>query len=397
MNYNKNDPFSSPLKYERENNSENISLQLAGSHDLTTSLHLNGWVFFNQFNLLDDRYDNSQYVTQLLKGSSHTDATTQVSGAHVQAGYDLPGKSSLTLGLIAENDSLNADGFQQIANNNRQSFDESHDFQLYSTVLEYQASFWKRFGVVLGTGYHWQDREDDTKGDYSYGIGAHYDPFLKTRLKISHARKVRFPSLSDLYDPDSGNSDLEPETSKHYEAGIEQGLPEKTTASFTVFHDDIDNFIEKNDATGKSENFQKYVFNGFEIFVENKAIDNLILRVSYTYLDTEDKSAGSLRDQLQYRPGDKVTASAAYRFSWGTSIYASVMYLGDQYFYDKNQVEKKGLGDYTVVDLKVTQNIYQDKWDVYAGVKNLFDENYEQSYGLPQAGRTIYGGVEYKF
>ena len=100
---------------------------------------------------------------------------------------------------------------------------------------------------------------------------------------------------------------------------------------------------------------------------------------------------------MQYRPGDKVTASAAYRFSWGTSIYASVMYLGDQYFYDKNQVEKKGLGDYTVVDLKVTQNIYQDKWDVYAGVKNLFDENYEQSYGLPQAGRTIYGGVEYKF
>ena len=35
--------------------------------------------------------------------------------------------------------------------------------------------------------------------------------------------------------------------------------------------------------------------------------------------------------------------------------------------------------------------------DLYVGVNNLFDENYEQSYGQPQAGQTIYGGVNWTF
>jgi outer membrane cobalamin receptor len=302
---------------------------------------------------------------------------------------------------MVENDDWSANGFQQVQSKKsssvtRQDFDESHDFQLYSTLLQYEASLGKQVGLDLGAGYHWQDREDDVKRDYSYVIGAHYDPFSQTRLKISHARKVRFPSLKDLYDPDSGNSSLTPEVSKNYEAGIEQGLPVKTSASFTVFHYNIHDFIEK-DANQISQNFEKYVFNGFEVSLVNKAIENLVVRASYTFLDTKDKSAGSQRDQLQYRPRDKFTVDALYRFSWGTSVYASVMYVGNQYYYDKDQVEKRRLPNYTVVDLKVSQNLYQDKLNIYAGATNLLDENYEQSYGLPQAGRVIYGGLEYRF
>jgi vitamin B12 transporter len=29
----------------------------------------------------------------------------------------------------------------------------------------------------------------------------------------------------------------------------------------------------------------------------------------------------------------------------------------------------------------------------YLGADNVFDEDYEESYGFPQAGRFIYGGV----
>ncbi len=129
----------------------------------------------------------------------------------------------------------------------------------------------------------------------------------------------------------------------------------------------------------------------------NKAIENLVVRTSYTFLDTKDKSVESQRDELQYRPRDKFTVDAIYRFSWGTSVYASVMYLANQYYYDKNQVEKKRLPNYTVIDLKLNQSVYQDKMSIYAGATNLLDENYEQSYGLPQAGRVIYGGLEYHF
>ncbi len=401
VNYDKNDPFSSNVKYERETNSENTSLQLAASHDLEGPFRLKGWVYLNQLKLQDDRYDDEHYNTQLLKGSSRTDSTTKISGANMQVAYEPDTHNTFTLGLMAENDDWDADGFQQIQSKKsgfvtRQHFDESYDYQLYSTLLQYEATVGKQVGIILGTGYHWQDREDDRKQDYSYVIGAHYDPFPQTRLKASHARKIRFPSLKDLYDPDSGNPTLNPEISKHYEAGIEQGLPVKTSSSFTVFHDDIKDFIEK-DASEISQNYEKYVFNGFEVSLANKAIDNLVVRAAYTFLDTKDKSEGSQRDELQYRPRDKFTVDALYRFPWGTSLYASVMYLANQYYYDKDQVNKRRLPNYTVIDLKVSQSLYQDQVKLYVGAKNLLDENYEQSYGYPQAGRMIYGGLEYRF
>jgi len=34
---------------------------------------------------------------------------------------------------------------------------------------------------------------------------------------------------------------------------------------------------------------------------------------------------------------------------------------------------------------------------VYVGANNLFDATYEESYGIPQAGRTVYGGVTVRF
>ena len=401
VNFDKDDSFSSSLKYEREDDSKNYSVQLAASHDLDGPLRLKGWVFFNQLDVLENRYDDDQYDTQLLKGASREDATTRITGANLQVAYDFPGNSALNLGLMAEKDSWDADGFHQVQERRtdpvtREFFDESHDFSVYSTLLQYEGSLGERFGLVLGLGYHRQDREADPQEDYSYLVGAHYDLLPGTRLKANHARKIRFPSLKDLYELDAGNPDLEAEKTTHYEAGVEQDLPARTVVSLTGFYTEVDDFIEK-DADGVRTNFEKYVFTGFEVFIENKGIENLRLRASYTYLDSEDKSEGSERDQLQYRPGDKIALEADYRFSWGTSVYASVLYVSDQYFYDKNQVEKRRLPDYTVVDLKLSQALFQDAWNVYIGANNLLDENYEQSYGFPQAGRTVYGGIRCRF
>ena len=34
---------------------------------------------------------------------------------------------------------------------------------------------------------------------------------------------------------------------------------------------------------------------------------------------------------------------------------------------------------------------------MYVGVDNLFNRDYEQSYGVPRPGRLIFGGLEYRF
>jgi outer membrane cobalamin receptor len=400
VNFDKTDPFSSNEKFDRLTDSDNYSLQLAASHDPSGPFLIKSWVFVNQLDQVEDRFDNNRYNSQRNKGSFHTDSTTRISGANLQVGYHFSDSDALTLGLMAENDDFDAAGFEQVQVNKttvvRQSVDRSNDFQVYSTLLEYEASPLDHLGVVAGAGYHWQDREDDTKSDYSYLLSAYYDFPTDTRIRANHARKIRFPTLDDLYSPDGGNATLEAEKTMHYEIGLEQGLPAKTTVSLSGFYIDVNDFIEK-DADGIKTNFQEYTFSGFETSIENRVIDDLLLRAGYTYMETEDKSAGSQRDVLQYRPRHKLTFESNYRLAWGMSLYGSLTYVADQYFYDKNQIEKKRLSDYTLVDVRLSQEFFQGKLTAYLGAKNLFDQDYEQSYGLPQAGRTVYGGLNYRF
>jgi len=124
----------------------------------------------------------------------------------------------------------------------------------------------------------------------------------------------------------------------------------------------------------------------------------LLLRASYTYLDSKDESRAG-RDELQYTPKDRVTMEAKYDFDFGLSPYCSFQYVGNQYFYTRNNVtpaQKMSLNDFVLVNVKLSQKILKDKLTLYVGADNVFDENYETSYGIPQAGRFIYGGLEFR-
>ncbi len=57
---------------------------------------------------------------------------------------------------------------------------------------------------------------------------------------------------------------------------------------------------------------------------------------------------------------------------------------------------KAKLEDYTLVNIKLNQRLLAGKVTVYVGADNIFDQNYETSYGFPLAGRFIYGGVEFR-
>jgi outer membrane receptor protein involved in Fe transport len=72
--------------------------------------------------------------------------------------------------------------------------------------------------------------------------------------------------------------------------------------------------------------------------------------------------------------------------------------VADQYHYSgTTPVVKAALEDYTIVNLKLEQRLFDGKMYLYVGADNLFDEEYEESYGLPREGSTIYGGVRLNF
>ena len=72
----------------------------------------------------------------------------------------------------------------------------------------------------------------------------------------------------------------------------------------------------------------------------------------------------------------------------------NILYVADQVFYSRTTpLQRKELNDYALVGLKLDQALLKNRLNLYVGVDNLFDVDYETSYGFPQAGRFIYGGV----
>jgi outer membrane cobalamin receptor len=397
-----NDEFAPGRRFEREDDAEGFNVQLALDHDFTGPFSIKGWAYFNKLDILENRYNGlngnttSDYTTQTQNNTSRTDSTTEISGANLQLRYEGERFGALTLSGMFENDDWEDDGFVNEGNNNPVPFSNDEDFQLYSTALEYEVSPLPDLGVVLGAGFHWQDRDEKSEEDYTYLIGLHYDLFEGTRLLASHARKVRFPTLRDLYEEGRSNPDLGAETTWHTEAGVEQALPGATTASLTGFYIEIEDFIERPDNSSPAENLEEYEFYGVEVAAENRYFDKLLVRASYSYLHTEDKSSGSERDQIQNNPEHKVVLEATYRLPWKMSVYGSARWVANAYTYDDDDVVKKRLPEYLVCDFRINKNV-ADALDLYFGIDNVFDEDYETSYAFPQPGRTMYGGVTWKF
>jgi outer membrane receptor protein involved in Fe transport len=188
---------------------------------------------------------------------------------------------------------------------------------------------------------------------------------------------------------------LKTEKSNNYELGIEQKPPWNSKATLTGFLIDVDDYIEFIETVSdKFVNFNEYQFKGIELAAENRYVKNLLLRAGYTYVYTKDKSPNTERDELQYRPKNTVTFESRYSFNFGLSAYMNVMHVAEQVFYSRTTpLEKKKLNDYTLVNLKLNQALLKGRMNLYLGADNIFDEDYEESYGFPQAGRFIYGGI----
>ena len=398
-----NDDFAGVPKYARVTQFSGVSVQLAAEYAATQRLSLRGWTYFNYQENHENQYADGGLNSFDADGAFRQRAETSIKGINLQPRYDFGPAGTVTLALSAEGDSWDNSGILSNKSSNVapvtfSSLEAHQTLALYSAGLEYETSPLPGLGLVAGYGHYWQTRSELSQDDYSLLAGATYDLFKETRVKASFKRNVRFPTLGDLYDPSKGNPLLAAEKSYSYEAGVEQKLPLESTLALTGFYTTVNNLIQTDQFTGRSMNLADVRFAGAEFVAATHPVKSLLLRATYAYLHSEDRSRAG-RDQQQYTPGDKVTLEGKYDFAAGFSPYVSLLYVGNQYFYTKNGapiVQKAKLNDYTLVNLKLSQRLLEGKATLYVGVDNLFDENYETSYGFPQAGRFIYGGVEFR-
>lgn len=147
------------------------------------------------------------------------------------------------------------------------------------------------------------------------------------RIFGSIATGFKAPSIYQVFDQYSGNSDLQPERSTNYELGVQQ-VNDKISSRLVYFHRDIKNGIDYDYVNFKYFNFVKQTMNGVELELAVRPIKALSITANYTYIGGNEttQSRKSTNDTTyQYflrRPKSSFNLNAGYQIT--KQLYAGI-------------------------------------------------------------------------
>lgn len=462
--------FASGVRFERVDDYRNLSLQTSGLIDLGSGFTLRPLAYYNGNDELTNRYDSPSYDSQTLENSSFSeDASTAIFGGGGQLAYRPDANNLITVALDAHRESWQSQGFTRSIRvytqssavnqcNNQcqarllqqcpppatlggggsqqffdggtiasrtcggQNFDfaTDEDLDVFSAAAEYEVKLTNQLSAVVGGGWAEQRREQSSDGDYTYLAGLRFAVTEDLALRGNVARKIRFPTLRNLYGTQEGNENLETEVTQNYEIGLDQRLPFiNGLFSVTVFRIDAENFIRKPNtdtcdgvafAYDPFCNEDKLRFQGVEANLAFSPFAGFNGQVGYSYLDASNEAPPLVNVAPANQPADfvrgtstidnepehKFMAAASYLVGNGTTLLADYQYVTGSYAVARNQIDTLELADYHLLNLGITQDLPGNAFQLYGRVENVLDENYESSFGFPEAGRVFYLGLRAK-
>jgi vitamin B12 transporter len=314
----------------------------------------------------DTAWNNSKFITGLYT-------------ADWQHNFYLSNHYTLTAGI-----EYRKEKGEDVASSNRSVWNKSFYFnnklKLFAETL------------VLNAGLRYDDHE--TFGsETTYRIGAVYDISpIAMKIKCSYGKGFRAPTLNELYYQDpwgsEGNPDLKPEKSQSWEIGVDKEImKQRVSMSVIYFNQEYKDLIQWEEIAPwiySPQNVAKAQIKGIETNVKIRLKDYINIQAGYTYLDTEDESAGQ---ELPLRPKNKVNLSAV--FSIGkASVVANYTFVGERF----DSALERDLSSYSLVALSGNYNV-TNNFMIFGRIDNLFDEDYEETGGYGTPGLSFFGGV----
>lgn len=197
-----------------------------------------------------------------------------------------------------------------------------------------------------------------------------------------------------------GNPDLKAETSISYEIGTAYEA-ERFGGGVTLFNNDIKDMIQSEAWNGDTSmivnrpyyNVDKARIQGIETSFWIDLTEDLNWTTNWTVVDAEDRTT---RKRLKQTPKNTVNTQLNWQALDNLSTYVSYQYTGNQYLRDKETIRTRG---FNTVDIGATYTPVKNV-DLKLGLTNLTNEKRDyvatnNDYFL--SGRTVYGGVSYKF
>jgi len=196
------------------------------------------------------------------------------------------------------------------------------------------------------------------------------------------------PSLFQLFEPNFGNADLDPEENQTIEVGAEVSIKDSATFSLVYFNRNEDNFIDFVDTGGFVFQYQNindsFTASGLEFVAQAKITEGLDINLNATYT--------SLDEDLSLRiPEIKVNTRIDYNVSQSTLVSLSYQYNDNRedVVFNNTTFENDSvtLNSYGLLDFYISHKIINNKMTLFANVTNIFNEDYQELFGFATRGR----------
>lgn len=220
----------------------------------------------------------------------------------------------------------------------------------------------------------------------SLALGYQVDNYHTLRASMGTAFKA--PSFNDLYWPNSGNPDLNPEKSESVEVGV-RGQYNQWFWDLAAFQNDYDDLIAwapTSSGLWAPQNINSARIRGAE-FASGVEVNDWTLQAAFTYLDPEDRESGN---RLARRATQSVRLDADRElgdWSLGGSLIAQ------NHRYD-NVANTQRLGGYGLVNLRAGWQ-FAPLWTARVTLENAFDKEYSTSRNYINAGRAGFLSVHF--
>jgi len=272
---------------------------------------------------------------------------------------------------------------------------ESASAENFSTDSVFGVVAYSRDGLNFSAGLRMDDH--DTFGSTENAqLRASYNTESGTRIFANWGEGFKAPSVFQLTfvcgfcssPQDIPRTDLRPETSEAWEAGLEQSFAEgRGTLRATYFDQKITDLIDFAFTEGYS-NIAAARLKGLELSFDFAFTDAFSFVSNYTYTSAKDRSTD---ERLIRRPENQFFAGFDWQMSDKLSSNISVTHTGGA-----PDSGNQFIDSWTRVDLRAAYRV-NENIELYGRVDNLFDENYQQVAGYGTPGISSFLGVRSRF
>lgn len=233
--------------------------------------------------------------------------------------------------------------------------------------------------------------------------------WLSTEVKAfgNYTTGFKAPLLSQLYGAFGANPELAPQTSRSFEAGLQYGIQNQGFfARASYFNRRIEEVIVFAFGPGYFNQDQQDD-QGIDLEMGWRPNDQWQLSANYSYLDgkiTTPNGAGqdATFNNLIRRPQHTFGLSGSYRPFESLLVSAQFQYLDDRddlFFNPDNffAAESVLLDRYYLLNLYAEYRLLEKRLTIFADIKNLSNQSFNEVYGFNSLGRVFLGGLRFSF